>query len=123
MRNNYEGFTKIDVERSVLARKAEGLIFRPSERDLKHLMSSNLTDFLVTIPDMNNTHTIFGPILGGTRGDTVRQKLEHVTPDYVAIPRDFLALHRFVYLVSDVMFVNNIPFLITVSRGIKFVTV
>ena len=43
--------------------------------------------------------------------------------DYVAIPRDFLALHRFVSLVADVMFVNNIPFLITIYRGIKFVTV
>ena len=42
--------------------------------------------------------------------------------DYVAIHRDFLALHRFVSLVADVIFVNNIHFLITMSHGIKFVT-
>ena len=86
-------------------------------------MISKLTDNHVTILDMNNDHKSFGPILGGTRGKTVSQKPDHLTTDYVAIPRDFLALHRFVSLVEDVMFFNNIPFLITTSRGIKFVTV
>ena len=123
MRNNYEGFTKRDFERAVLAREAAGLIGNPYERDLKYLVSINLTDCPVTITDRNNAHKSFGPILGGTRGKTVRQNPEHVTTDYVAIPRYFLALHRFVSLVEDVMFVNNIPFLITMSHGIKFVTV
>ena len=86
-------------------------------------MSSNLTDCPVTIPDVNNAHKIFGPILGGTRRKTVRQKPEHVTTDYIAIPGDFLVLHSFIYLVADVMYFNNIPFLITMSCVIKFVNV
>ena len=32
-------------------------------------------------------------------------------------------MHKYATLVVDVLFVNNIPFLITISRGIKFVTV
>ena len=96
------------------------MLGHPSVRDLKYLVSSNLTDFPVAIPDVINAHKIFGLILGVARGKTVRQKPEHVTTDYVTFPRYFLALHRFVSLVSDVMFVNKIPFLITISRGIKF---
>ena len=46
-----------------------------------------------------------------------------MTTDYGAIPRDFLALHRFVSLVAYVTIVNNVPFLITMSSSIKFVTV
>ena len=69
--NNYEGFTNRDVERAVLDFKASRLIGHTYEIDLKYLVSSNLTDFTVAIPDGNNAHKIFGPILGGTRGDTV----------------------------------------------------
>ena len=39
------------------------------------------------------------------------------------IPRDSYVLHKFVTLVGDVMFVNNIPFLLTLSREFKFGTV
>ena len=72
VRKNYEGFAKRDVERAVLARNSEVLIGHPSERDLKYLVSINLNDCPVTIPDVNNAHKIFGPNLGGTRGKTVR---------------------------------------------------
>ena len=42
---------------------------------------------------------------------------------YIAVPKDFLKLHKFVTLVEDVVFVNDVPFLITVSQCIKFVMV
>ena len=76
-----------------------------------------------TITDVDNACKCFGPILGGVRGKTTRQNPEHVTTDYVDIPKDFLALHKYMTLVADVMLVNNIPFLITVYCGLKFVTV
>ena len=97
---NYEGFTRRDVNRDVLAREAAGLIVHPSEIDLKYRVSSNLTECPVTSPDVNNSEKSFCPILGGTRGKTVSQELEHMTTYYVAIPRDCLELHRFVYLMA-----------------------
>ena len=48
---------------------------------------------------------------------------EHVPTDYVAIPRIFLELHKYVTLVAYGMFVNNTTFLITMSPDIKFMTV
>ena len=74
VRNNYDGFTKRYIKRAVLDHGAAGLIGHPSERDLKYLVSGKLTDCPVTIPDVNNAHKIFGPILCGTKGNTVSQK-------------------------------------------------
>ena len=39
------------------------------------------------------------------------------------IPRDFYRLHNFVTLAADVMFVNSITFLVTLSRNIILITV
>ena len=72
---------------------------------------------------MNNAHAIFGPDIAGVRGKTSRQKPDRVVIYYVAVPCNFLVLHKYVTLVADVWFVNNVEFLITMSRGIKFVTV
>ena len=123
VRQNYEGYTKKEVEKAILARKASGLVGCPSERDLKYLVSHHLSDCPVSADDITRSHTIFGPDPKGIRGKTTWTPPEHVTTDYVQIPRDFIKLHKYVALVADVMFVNNIPFLITMSRKIKFITV
>ena len=98
------------MHKAVLACKEPVIIGHPSERDLKYLVISNLEDYPVTIPDMDNARKIFSTILGGVRGKTTRQNPYHVTTDYVAIPKDFLALHKYVTLVANIILVNNVPF-------------
>jgi hypothetical protein len=34
----------------------------------------------------------------------------------VQIPRDFVELHKYITLVADVMFVNGLPFLVTICN-------
>jgi hypothetical protein len=41
----------------------------------------------------------------------------------VQIPWDFVKMHKYLTLVADVMFVNVLPFLVTLSRGISLVTI
>ena len=65
---------------------------------------------------------MFGPNLDGTRGNTVRQNPYRVVMDYVAVPKCFIKLHKFITLVENVMFVNGALLLITMSRGKQFVT-
>ena len=43
--------------------------------------------------------------------------------DYVKIPRDFCALHKFVTLTADVMVVNGLAVVITFGRGVGLITV
>jgi hypothetical protein len=41
----------------------------------------------------------------------------------VKIPQDFMELHKYVTIVADIMFVNGLPFLVTLSREISLVTI
>ena len=104
--------------------KFQGIIDRPSERGLKSMVSNNMIqNWPITASEVTNNHTMFVPNLAGNRGKTVWQNTDRAVTDHVAVPRDFLKLHKFVTIVADVMFVNDTPLLITMSRSINYVTV
>ena len=54
-------------------------------------------------------------------GGTVRRAPDRVITDYVMIPHDFMELLTYVTLVVDVVLVNKITFLVTLSHGAIFV--
>ena len=124
VRGNMEGFTKKEKIKAKLAYEARGMVGHMSERDFDFLVSNQKLDNMpFTFTDLQNSKRMFGPSLAAVRGKTVRVAPERVVTDLVAIPRDFMLLHKNVVLVCDIMFVNNVAFLITMSRGIKFITV
>ena len=43
-----------------------------------------------------------------------------MSEDLIRVPKEFLKLHKDVFLTMDIFFVKNIPFLITLSRNIDF---
>jgi hypothetical protein len=53
----------------------------------------------------------------------VRKKPERVQGDKLMIPKDFYKLHHFVTLTADIMYVNGVAFLTTLSRKISLRTV
>lgn len=69
--------------------------------------------------DITNARTIFGRNLVAIRGNTVRKTPDRVNTELLDIPDDYHRLHRFVTLIADVMFVNGLPFLVTISRDIR----
>ena len=66
---------------------------------------------------------ILGPNLGSLQGKTVCFNGEHVSLSKQIIPPDLLLKYKDVTLAMDIMFVNKLPFLLTLSRHIKFGTV
>jgi hypothetical protein len=46
-----------------------------------------------------------------------------VARDYVKVTKELLKLHKEVFLTTDIFFVNNIPFFLTLSRNICFTAV
>ena len=54
---------------------------------------------------------------GGTKRDT---NVKRVKEQRISIPREFYKMHKRVTITADVMFVRRIPFLVTLSRKIKF---
>lgn len=121
---NMEGFTRREVAKAHEARRLQAMLGNPSARDYEGMVREKLiTNCPVTVTDVKNAQTIFGPDLAGLRGKTVRRRPEHVRTDYVEIPKDFLSAYRNVTLTVDVMFVNGLPFLVTHSRGINLLTI
>jgi hypothetical protein len=124
VRENFEGYSHHEVEKAKEARRIQGMISNPTEREFAGMVREQLlTNCPVTVRDVDNANQIFGPDLAKLRGKTTRTKPERVQVEYVQIPRDFVQLHKYVTLVADVMFVNGLPFLVTSSRGLSLVTI
>ncbi|KAL7529447.1 hypothetical protein ACHAXR_002971 [Thalassiosira sp. AJA248-18] len=125
---NYEGFTKREVERAILARKLQARSGHPSEtvfkREVSRTSESSLfRDCPISSKDISNANTIFGPSKPCLEGKWVRRKPARVEPEYISIPANLITNHKYLTLVADVMFVSGLPFLITLSRGVRFTTV
>ena len=84
--------------------------------------SPNLENCPVTVTDVSNAHVIFGPDLPGVKGKTVCISPHREDMEYLEIPCNYCALQKFITLTTDVMFVNGVPFLTTLSRKVKLVT-
>lgn len=113
---NFDGYSKQDIIGAIKARKLQSMIGGPGLADYTGMVREKMiVDCPIDHIDIKNAHTIFGPDLAGIRGRTVRRRPEHVEVWVVAIPWDFLALHRFIILTADIIFVNGIPFLLTCS--------
>ena len=124
VRQNYEGYTKKQIQHADRARRLMAMVGAPTERDFQGMVRHNyIKDCPVTNEDVVNAHNIFGPDLINIRGKTVRRKPDRVVTDYVEIPKDFFTRHNHVTLVADIMFVNGIPFLVSASRSINLITI
>jgi hypothetical protein len=78
----------------------------------------------VTRQGILNAEHIFGPDTGSLKGKTVRKTSYQVrSGGLLPTPATIMAHYRKVVLCVDVMKVKNMPFLVTISRAVKFGTV
>ena len=118
-----EGYTKREVKEACQSIDAQAMVGHPTDREfLKMVRSGTIVDCPVTPTAVLNSNRIFGPPPEGVRGRTVRTTPDSVVVDHVEIPRAILERHQRVILAIDVMFVNSVPFLVTVSRGLNLLT-
>ena len=123
VRGNMEGFTRREVKEARTAREAQGMVGHPSDRDFLGMVRANyIMNCPVTESAVKNANLIFGPDLAGVRGRTVRRPPLAVQTDFVHIPRIFLDRHWVVVLTADIMFVNGVPFLASLARGLNLLT-
>jgi hypothetical protein len=125
VRENRKGFKKRQLEKATLAHKAQAVLASPSEKDFMSMVSNNtgVKNIPIMPSDLTRANAIFGrDSRRNVQGKTVRVKSARVYTDRISIPGDFHRLHRFVTLTGDVMFVNGVAFLVTLSRDIRLVT-
>jgi hypothetical protein len=120
----YEGFTKREVQDAIVARKAQAMTGHPTDAQFLEMVRNNTIKNCPIKPEhITNANSIFGSSIAGVRGKTVRHKPEQVEPEPGCIADNFHCLHRFVMLTADVMFVNGIAFLTTLSQKLRLGTV
>ena len=77
----------------------------------------------VTLQDVKNSTLVFGTDATSLKGKSVSRKPASVVTDYVEIPREILESLKELEVSTDIMFINKLFFLVSISRGLKFTTI
>ena len=120
----WEGLSQLQYEGSKHVQHVMAMVGYLSNKDFKNMVHDDMIpNFPVTLEDIKNSHTIFVSNVPSLKGEIVMQKPKPVLFRYVIIPKDILQVHRAVSVASDVVFINVMGFLVSISRHIKFVIV
>jgi hypothetical protein len=101
------------------------LVGRPEVKDfICHIEARSLTNCPITQQDAINAHAIFGRDIGSIKGKTTRRQLKGIlrAVNNHNIPKSIMEHYRDLTLCIDIMFVNKIPFFMSISRNIRFIT-
>jgi hypothetical protein len=61
---------------------------------------------------------IFGRDMGTLKGKTVRRGSQHIRPIRTDIPSTIMNRYKQVTIAGDIMKINKVPFMMTISRHI-----
>ena len=121
VRENRRGFNQREYERAVQARKLMHTVGAPTTSNLKSMLRQNIImNCPVTTKDVDNAEKIFGKDVSSLKGKSTRPRPTTVIDNYVDIPREIMENNANLELCMDIMFINEIPFLTTIDRQIKF---
>ena len=113
-------YTQRGIQQAQMARRVQEIIMHPATRRYMDLVSKN---FIRNCPidrrHIQAAEDIYGPNVGGLHGKTPRRNVGHVTAIVDPVPTEVLLAHGDVTLAMDLMFINKVAFLITVSRGLR----
>jgi len=111
-----------DVKQAELARQIQKIIGRPSTKDFIRYVEANLLpNCPVTRADILAAERIFGKDIGSIRGKTVRRRPKPVETTET-IPPPIPERYQQVTLCADIMRINGVPLLVTISTKLKFST-
>ena len=116
-------FTKNQFERAKKARDLYHAIGTPSINDFKAILRMNMiSNNPVTTEDINVAERIFGPDIGALKGKTTRKKPIKVIDDHIEIPKELIASQHAITLCIDIMNVNGLQFVTTISKNLRYRT-
>jgi hypothetical protein len=123
IKENREGFTRRELDRAKEARCALALVGYPPPKDVMNMVRSDMIKNCPISPtDITNAHKLCGPDIATLKGKIIRQTPAGVMTEYVEIPKEIISLNKNITLAVDIMFVCGLPFMVSISRKIKFTT-
>ena len=108
---------------ALLACKLRAMIGYPSTHDFLQIFDCRLLpNCPITRADILAAEDILRPNALSLKEKTVQWTESHVSSLVTPLPPDILSLYHLVTLCMDIMFVNKMPFLVTISWNLKFGT-
>jgi hypothetical protein len=121
--DNSTKYSQRDYSKAILARKIQKIIGRPSTKTFLSIVEKNLLpNCPVTRDDIIAAERILGPEVGSLKGKTVRKASTTVEAVTLDVPMSIMSRYQKVTVTGDIMYVNKLPFFVTISRHIKFST-
>ena len=123
VRDNKKNVTNNNYLRALRAQELQVMVGCPSDKDLiKILKTSSLPNCPVMPRDVIIANKLFGPDIGTLKGKTTRRGPPIVDSPMSVDTTSMLEHYGEVTLCVDLMYVNKVPLLVTLSRNIKFGT-
>ena len=82
-----------------------------------------LANISIGCKDLVAANKIFGPDINALKGRTISHKTPRLQMKIASVPVAIMTLYCQYTFVSDILFVNRIPFLISIRLNLNFVTV
>ena len=124
VQENEEGYSQRQIQDAKKARDLYAKAGYPYTRDFQQMISKNLIlNCPVNVSDVARAEIFYGKDIHALKGKTTRSKPKQVVIDYMEIPKNILESNKNITLSIDIMYVNKIPFVTTISRNVKFTTV
>ena len=118
---NKTQFLAFDFNKAKLARSIQCRIGRPKTQDyIRYVRHNLIPNCPITVQDIKNAEAIWGPDLGSLKGKTAWKQPTGVRIKSHPIPLQIMQQYKDVTQSADIMKVNGIPFLMTISKHIKF---
>ena len=121
VKDNRKNFTKNDYLCAVRAWEVQVTVGHPSDKDfIKIVKVNSLPNCPVTPRDVDVAEEIFGPDIRALKGKTTCHGPPIVDSPVSMDISSMLKNYGEVTLCVDLMYVNKVPLLVTLSRNVKF---
>ena len=115
--------TPREIKKAKMARDLLAALGTPSIADLKKIISMNaISNLPVKTEDIDLAERIFGPDIGTLKGKTTRQDPLPMATDQIELPPETHEDRSSWELCIDVMCVNKMPFLTSITRKLYYRT-
>ena len=119
-----QNFSKKDQLRANRVRRFQHVAAHPSDETIIYsAMTNSIKNSPITKRDVKLAYDMLGKSKYGIQGKTVRGQPDQVITDSMPVPTTILDYYKDVELSIDVMHVNKVPFLVSISEHIHFGTI
>ena len=124
VKENKKNHTNNNYLHALRAWELQVTMGQPSTASFEEEFKNNgLLNCPVMPADVETAEQIFGPDIGSLKGKMTQRNLPIIDSPITPVPASVLEQYRNVMMCVDIMYVNRVAMMISVSRNIKFATI